>query len=415
MLRPPEHWLGHSVTVPEDLAQVPAITFQDQGKLFFNRQQFDELRVQQSASIRELEKSHKDGFWKTLLAKRADLAGLPVLMGDACRMQKENCLGFKKATILIRNTLDAVAADERKGLVEDRASSFWTKYSNGPEASDPPTVAALMQIFAVESVPMRLGLAKYLATVPHTEATQALARLAVFAPEPMVRRAAILGLKGRAAKDTTEIFLAGLRYPWPPIAEHAATAIVALDRKDLLPQLVAMLDEADPRSPYPQKMEGKETLVLKQLVRLNHNENCLLCHAPVDKSVPADVLVAPMPGPADPLPGEPTTNSYNVAKNHPSSELFVRLDVTYLRQDFSLLQITQSLGIWAKQQRFDFLVRTINVTPEQAQSLQQKLQKAHISSPYQEALLSALRELTGQDAAPTAAAWRKALKLGDAR
>ena len=135
----------------------------------------------------------------------------------------------------------------------------------------------------------------------------------------------------------------------------------------------------------------------------------------LDKSVPADVLVAPMPGPADPLPGEPTTNSYNVAKNHPSSELFVRLDVTYLRQDFSLLQITQSLGIWAKQQRFDFLVRTINVTPEQAQSLQQKLQKAHISSPYQEALLSALRELTGQDAAPTAAAWRTALKLGDAR
>ena len=41
-------------------------------------------------------------------------------------------------------------------------------------------IAALMQVLIPESSGLRLGLVKYLSTVPHVDATKALARLAIF-------------------------------------------------------------------------------------------------------------------------------------------------------------------------------------------------------------------------------------------
>jgi len=64
-------------------------------------------------------------------------------------------------------------------------------------------------------------------------------------------------------------------------------------------------------------------------------------------------------------------------------------------------------------QRYDFLVRTREVTDQEALAYQKLLEPSRpgVVSPYRRAALSALRELTGQDAEPTATAWRKLIGL----
>ena len=90
------------------------------------------------------------------------------------------------------------------------------------------------------------------------------------------------------------------------------------------------------------------------------------------------------------------------------SGVFVRADRTYLRQEFSVPLPVKNHGVWPEVQRYDFLVRTREVSAQEASSYRQLLQpNASDASPYRRAALSALRELTGLDAEPTAAAWRK--------
>jgi hypothetical protein len=57
---------------------------------------------------------------------------------------------------------------------------------------------------------------------------------------------------------------------------------------------------------------------------------------------PLQVLYYGTPRPTQPKPGD----------------IFVRADVTYLRQDFSVTQPVPQAKPWPAQQRFDFLVRT---------------------------------------------------------
>ena len=58
--------------------------------------------------------------------------------------------------------------------------------------------------------------------------------------------------------------------------------------------------------------------------------------------------------------------------------------------------------------RANFLVRTREVSAQEASSYRQLLQPTPSeTSPYRRAALSALRELTGLDAEATAGAWRK--------
>jgi hypothetical protein len=68
---------------------------------------------------------------------------------------------------------------------------------------------------------------------------------------------------------------------------------------------------------------------------------------------------------------------------------------------------------WPKMQRFDFLVRTRVISGQDAQTYRNLLQatdKGSALSPYQLAAVEALRSLTGRDAEPTAAAWRRVLQ-----
>src|SRR5262249_26914548 len=155
--------------------------------------------------------------------------------------------------------------------------------------SEPPDVTAarvgaLMQIVATEPTAARQGLAKCLGDMKHADATRALAKLAIFSLEPEVRHAAREALKNCAKSGSTEILLQGLLYPWPAVAQNAAKAAVELQRKDLLPQLVDLLDEPDPREPVVSQINRKQVPVVREVVRINHLRNCLLCHPPATAS-----------------------------------------------------------------------------------------------------------------------------------
>jgi hypothetical protein len=312
---------------------------------------------------------------------------------------------------------------QAQAVTTENGGNFWERYQSACAQEDKKLspidrakqeivtvtrIAALMQALAPESPTIRRGLVKYLSTISHVDATKALARLAIFSVEDEVRKAAIDVLKVRRERDYTDILLTGLRYPWPDVAKRAAEAVVKLERNDLVPKLVDLLDEPDPRAPVVKEVDNQKVSEVRELVRINHHRNCLLCHAPGNTgNVAAETLTAQVPVPSDPLP----TPSQGYQTSLP--DLLVRIDVTYLRQDFSMMQAVADANPWPEMQRFDFLVRTRTLSEKEAEEYREKL--AHREpgrvSPYQRAALFALRELTGRDTEPTPEAWRRLLKL----
>ena len=92
------------------------------------------------------------------------------------------------------------------------------------------------------------------------------------------------------------------------------------------------------------------------MVRVNHFCNCLLCHSPslnVNDYVRGRI----------PLPGEPPPPAYYDSPN--PIGLFARADVTFLRQDFSVVQTVAHPGNWVADQRFDFIIRQRRVGAEE--------------------------------------------------
>jgi hypothetical protein len=323
--------------------------------------------------------------------------------------------GVALQTITTAETVNVLIRDASG----QNAGSFWQQYTTLCEQEDAnrgradkeliqhvmlARMAALTQILAAESAEIRLGLVKYLTGVPHVESTRALARMAIFSPEDDIRDAAITALKVRKEKDYTDTLLTGLRYPWPAVAKRAAEAITRLDRKDLLPELIAVLESGDPR--LPRESDGKA--VVREMVKLNHHRNCMMCHAPAGSGTPnpnaisAEVAVQGQPLPS---PGEGYRQS--------TPELMIRLDVTYLRPDFSASMPVKDAHPWPEMQRFDFLVRERKLTADEAVAYREKLvlKEPGVLSPYHKAAVTALREMTGKDTAPTAEAWRKLLEL----
>ncbi len=247
-----------------------------------------------------------------------------------------------------------------------------------------------------------------------------------------MRGEALTALAVRRDKDVTPILLGGLNYPWPAVAQRAAEAIVKLKRLDLAPQLVEVLERPDPRAPRVQEKDGKKVTVVRELVRINHLRNCLLCHSP------ASIVAAAQPVPSGeqrgvedgtrlgfraaapagltapvPIPGQqiPTPSPHSPYGHFTIPDTNLAFDVTYLRQDFSVKLPVANAQPWPAMQRFDFLVRTREITEKDAQAYRDLLRPAKDGelTPYQSAALASLRQLTGRDAEPTADAWRRLL------
>src|SRR5262249_27798850 len=137
-------------------------------------------------------------------------------------------------------------------------------------------------------------------------------------------------------------------------ADHAAEALVALDDRDAVPALKQLADAPDPTAPYYDWTQ--KTYVTREVVRINHLGNCLMCHAPSTSQ--NDLVRGRIPTPGEPLP--PPVQYYESQEG-----IFVRADVTYLKQDFSVIQPVEHNGAWPQMQRFDYVVRTKPLTQEQ--------------------------------------------------
>ena len=391
-----------------DLADVPEIALEDPLPRKLGKDDVLEEMEFRFAKANYFNLKQTDGFIKSLLEYRADLVGLPFRMGMDCHLTEEQATAFAHSLSACRG-----AGDRLPDVDESMHGSM---------------PAAMMQIGGAS--PKQADIAAKLSSIPSVEATRALARLAIFSPDEKAREIAARGLKVRRDQDYTEVLLEAFRYPWPPAARHAAQAIVRIGRKDLLPNLVNALEGTDPRLPTP--IDGGSAV--RELVRINHHRNCLLCHAPahvkstveLDKrevrrdaeSKQADALeklkderaslfaAAPLPNKSfDP-------DSSNGYRNEQRFEhIQVRVDVTYLRQDFSAKLPVEDAAPWPTYQRFDFLVRTRKVDEAEAKAIAKRVQGDAEPSPYRRAALHALREITGHDASIDAAEWRRLLKL----
>jgi hypothetical protein len=447
----------------DDLSRVPEVQFEASQ----NAVSEEALKriAHQMAKINHLNDKDTDGFIEALRKERPDLIGLPFAMGDACRTKGEQSKQFASAVATVHQALqpqalqaaapgggpvaapaptapmsstfvpasgNSSAAPSNTVFLVDLAirqtsvppvppDTFWEQYPTLCSQQDKQTqarsqhretitlarIGALSQIL-MPMAEMHSGLAKYLATVSHVEATRALARLAIFSSEADARKAALEALKVRRERDYTDILLSGLRYPWPAVARRAALAITKLECKDLMPQLIDVLEQPDPRAPEMRQVKDKNVPLVRELVRVNHHRSCLLCHAPGNTGkVSSDAVTAEVPVPGQPL--SPPSGPYNSSRQ----DILVRVDVTYLRQDFSALQAVADANPWPEMQRFDFLVRTRELSEDQAEAYREKLKAREPGefSPYQRAALAALRELTGRDTEPTPEAWRRLLKL----
>src|SRR5262249_35695133 len=142
------------------------------------------------------------------------------------------------------------------------------------------------------------------------------------------RTTAVDALKSRPRAEYLDVLVEGLSYPWAPVANHAAEALISLQLREVVPRLIRMLDDGDPRIVFQKNANGKPVFLIRELVRINHLRNCLLCHAPAFNN--RDPVVGHVPDSAESL-----SPAYSRDQRSPP---FVRADVTYIRQDFAVMQ-----------------------------------------------------------------------------
>jgi HEAT repeat protein len=308
----------------------------------------------------------------------------------------------------------------------------------------PEAVPTLQQILGHEDLEVRLLLVDLLGRIEGRASSLALVQRAVFDVSSEVRVAAIKALNDRPHEQFRSALVAALRYPWSPAADHAAETLAALKDRDAAPLLVRMLKEPDPTAPVARKDRLKNDHLWKwEVVRVKHKENCMLCHPPSNSGTePAQGMVpgfavidkrrvvptASLPASLQNLVTGGSTVSQrfsNTAPNTASTLLrngyayeptitessvapfTVRGDITYLRQDFSIqLPALVTPPADFANLRFDYVVRFRPLTERQTHEWKTQTNRPETYE-QRDAVLFALRELTGQDAGPTTEAWEK--------
>jgi hypothetical protein len=349
-----------------------------------------------------------DQLMVELVAKRQDLKGLPLLLGKDCRLSKTAATKLEKCAQRVRDTYRATLA-KGSGYPYTAFSNFRSEMlekvgKGGVSFHEPEAIPALQQLLMSEEHRVRGVLVELLGQIKEKPASVALARRATFDLDPEIREAALKELKERPSSQYLQVFLDALRYPWAPAANHAAEALVFLQLREAVPYLVPLLEEPDPAAPFETVVDKKTVVVVPELVRINHLSNCLLCHAP--SFAKADPVRGRILGRNEPVP-----SLLNPVYYQKSSGQFVRGDVTYLRQDFAVMQPVAKPGKWPAEQRFDFLIRVRPLTKDETATLAKQKKKVGPQplGEQHQAVLFALRELTRQDVGTSAQAWQKLL------
>jgi hypothetical protein len=344
-------------------------------------------RLVSTASLRRHESRH---LTLEVFSLRADLAGLPFRKGADCELGSAPAAKLQNLSERLRTYLTEpqLPVDEIRMRLNGRG-----------DAEDVP---ALVQVLQAQDAPMRMLLVELLRRIEHRSASHALAQRAVFDLDAQVREAAANALNARPLDEYQAFLIQSLRYPWPPVADHAAEALAYLAERSIAGQLVALLELPDPAAPTMSR-DSSRTAVVHEVVRVNHLRNCLMCHAV--SLADNDKVRGRVPNMERRVP-EPTPEpAYYRATG--SNDIFVRADTTYLKQDFSVVQQAKSPGNGPSHQRHDYLVRARPAPfskPEAAWT-------PGTTYPQRESVLFALRELTGKNAGNNAASWREALGL----
>jgi hypothetical protein len=361
-----------------------------------------ELRVRLQTDVPEVKLDSVAGTSKKLLAtsdrdhpvldlfaKRPDLAGLPARQVGECQASAAGVINMKmlgQDLLAWRRTRPAPAGPGVSGPESAAEVLYVSKILGGRFLwVHEDCVSTLEQVLQAEEAPLRLLMVKQLAKISGPLATAALARRAVFDLSRRVREEAVEALRTRPANQWRPTILVALRYPWAPAADHAAEALVNLGDRASAGDLAKLCDLPDPCAPAFDAATKK--WLVPELVRVNHLGNCLLCHAP-SSADRKDPLRAPVPEPGQRLP-----LIYYEGVRGPAA----RFDVTYLRQDFAVPQRVENAKPWPEFQRFDYLVRKRELPA--AEGAARAAAARGRDYPQREAVLFALRELDGMNAA----------------
>ncbi|HEV3116796.1 MAG TPA: HEAT repeat domain-containing protein [Gemmataceae bacterium] len=360
----------------------------------------------------------------TLLSIRPDFGRLPIRSGNHSRIDSREAAILTRLSTKLRVYLTRAAPlndmNKRPDPVVLREVMRTEMRGKKPEWLRPEVIPVLLQLLMHEDKPVRAMLVNLLAEIGGKRATVALAQRAIYDLAPEVREAALDALQQRPREYYRPVLLKGLTYPWAPVADHAAEALVALEDRDSIPQLIGMLDKPDPGVPFP---AASNRLVVREVVCFRHATNCLVCHPPsvtAVEPVPGVVPGVTLGGTANvnvstttPGPRYPYGSSSN-ASVATETPLLIRADVTYLRQDFSVAQALSAVPGTSLSDdfRFDYLVRVRTVSEKAASQLRNVPGKGEPSEQRQ-ALLFALRHLTGVDKGTTFADWKPLLPETD--
>jgi hypothetical protein len=315
-------------------------------------------------------------FALAILDSRPDLTGLPLRKGADCQLGKEHADRLAYFSRRVRSLFNDRDLRNYNPEVLAGAVAKNLEVMNGAGRFSEAPVATLMQMLCVENQPVRHALLDHVAAIQHPSVSEALAKMALFDLSDKIRAEAAHGLTGRPTEEYQQALLAGLRYPWPPVADHAAAALVSLKDRSIVAELKKLAEAPDPRAAFYDEKRGGH--FVRELVAINHLKNCLMCHAP--SASKDDLVRGRIPPPDQPLPS-------GVEYYERQDGIFVRADVTYLRQDFSVFQPVDNADPWPTMQRFDYVVRVRPATAEE------KAQPAARNYPQRQAVLYALKTL----------------------
>ena len=324
-----------------------------------------------------------------IVKQREDLQGLPLVMGDDCKMDRERSIKMDEVSKTVgpilnqfdrfasRNVqMHPVARQQALNSQIQHVKQYFSRTSDSPQS-----LLTIDQMLQIEDPDMRIELVKLLEESRSRMSAALLASYAKYDLSPRVRILATSALSGFPKSYYQEKLIEGLRYPWPEAAKHTAEALVRLNEVEAIPVLVNMLKEPDPRLPIQHQGE----YVKRELVAINHLKNCMLCHA--DSQSTGDKGQAPVPTWEAELP----RTYYNFRS---PGLLMARADVTYMRQDFSVVQKVEDAKPWPTHQRFDYVVQNRKLTKQQYDQIMG--QQSSDSNTYEEAIVFALRMLTGE-------------------
>jgi HEAT repeat protein len=340
-----------------------------------------------------------------LLEVRPDLAYLPLRKGNACRLNAQSAATLDVLSQKLHVLLEVGAPQDSKGRRPTATvlGEILREHRRGrrPEWLRAQAIPVLLQILMHEDAPVRRMLVELLAEIPGEASSVALAQRALYDLSPEVRDLALHALKIRPREEYRQVLTSGLRYPWAPVADHAAEALVFLDDTDDVSLLVTLLKKADPALPIAAK-GGRP--YLRELVQIDHSANCMMCHAPSTSG--RDPARGPVPGLITVGGGGGGGGRWSGGRGSASvNSFFVRADIAYLRQDFSVSQlVTNPTVALEATSRFDYLVRLRPAKAQEVSSLAAQSKK-NTSYTQRDSVLFALRELTGKDAGVTTEAW----------